>query len=83
MKTDALDLDADGLPMFRPAADDGLPPIDLATARRLEQEALVPEDLGRAGVRHRSKEGSLLIDQSDRAAQANLQRLLPGEELLP
>jgi hypothetical protein len=58
MKTDALDIDADGLPMFRPAEGDGLPPIDLATALRLEQEALVMEDLGRAGMRQRSKEVS-------------------------
>jgi hypothetical protein len=56
MKTDALDIDADGLPLFRPAAGDGLPPIDLATALQLEQEALVMEDLGRAGMRQRSKE---------------------------
>jgi hypothetical protein len=58
MKTDALDIDADGLPLFRPAAGDGLPPIDLATALQLEQEALVMEDLGRAGMRQRSKEVS-------------------------
>jgi hypothetical protein len=45
MKTDALDIDADGLPMFPPAAGDGLPPIDLATALRLEQEALELQDL--------------------------------------
>jgi hypothetical protein len=32
MKTDALDIDADGLPMFRAAAGDGLTAIDLATA---------------------------------------------------
>jgi hypothetical protein len=51
MKTDALDIDADGLPLFRPAAGDGLQPIDLATALRLEQEALLLEDLGRAGLR--------------------------------
>ncbi len=58
MKTDALNIDADGLPLFRPAAGDGLPPIDLATALQLEQEALVMEDLGRAGMRQRSKEVS-------------------------
>jgi hypothetical protein len=51
MKTDALDIDVDGLPLFRPAAGDGLPPIDLATPLRLEQEALLLEDLGRAGLR--------------------------------
>jgi hypothetical protein len=45
MKTDALDLDGDGLPLFRPAAGDGLSPIDLATALRLEQEALELQDL--------------------------------------
>jgi hypothetical protein len=51
MKTDALDLDGDGLPLFRPAAGAGLPPIDLPTALRLEQETLLQEDLGRAGLR--------------------------------
>jgi hypothetical protein len=45
MKTDALDIDGDGLPLFRPAAGDVLPPIDLATALRLEQEALELQDL--------------------------------------
>lgn len=51
MKTDALDIDGDGLPLFRAAAGEGLLPIDLATALRLEQEALAVEDLGRAGMR--------------------------------
>ncbi|MFM1799431.1 MAG: hypothetical protein RLZZ117_1709 [Cyanobacteriota bacterium] len=48
---DAIERDADGLPLFRAAAGEGLPPIDLATALRLEQVALLLEDLGRAGLR--------------------------------
>jgi hypothetical protein len=34
--TDAIDRDADGMPLFRPAAGGGLAPIDLSTALRLE-----------------------------------------------
>lgn len=45
MKTDALDIDADGLPLFRPDPAHGLTAIDLATALRLEQEALELQDL--------------------------------------
>jgi hypothetical protein len=45
MKTDALDIDADGLPLFRPDPAHGLPAIDLATALRLEHEALELQDL--------------------------------------
>jgi hypothetical protein len=51
MKTDALDIDADGLPLFRPDPAVALDSINVASALRLEQEALVLEDLGRAGMR--------------------------------
>jgi hypothetical protein len=51
MKTDALDIDADGLPLFRPDPAVTLDSINVASALRLEQEALVLEDLGRAGMR--------------------------------
>ncbi len=46
-----MQLDADGLPLFRPGPAVVLDAIDLATALRLEQEALALEDLGRAGMR--------------------------------
>jgi hypothetical protein len=42
---DAIEPDANGLPLFRQDAVGGLPPIDLATALRLEQEALELQDL--------------------------------------
>jgi hypothetical protein len=45
MRVEALNIDADGLPLFRPAAAEGLTPVDLATALRLEQEALALQDL--------------------------------------
>ena len=41
----ALERDAEGLPLFRPASAGGVPPIDLATALRLEQKALELQDL--------------------------------------
>ena len=40
----AVERDAEGLPLFRQDAAGGLPPIDLATALRLEQEALALQD---------------------------------------
>lgn len=45
MKTDALDIDADGLPVFRPDPAVTRQGIDVATALRLEQEALDLEGL--------------------------------------
>jgi hypothetical protein len=42
---DAIERDANGLPLFRQDAAGGLPPIDLATALRLEQESLELQDL--------------------------------------
>ena len=41
----AVERDAEGLPLFRPAAAGKVPPIDLATALRLEQETLALQDL--------------------------------------
>ena len=41
----AMERGAEGLPLFRPAAAGEVPPIDLATALRLEQEALALQDL--------------------------------------
>ena len=58
MRVEALDIGADGLPLFRPDPAVALDAIDLATALLLEQEALALEDLGRAGMRQRSKEVS-------------------------
>ncbi|MEB3331863.1 MAG: hypothetical protein VKI83_05170 [Synechococcaceae cyanobacterium] len=43
-------LDPQGLPVFRAQASDALPSIDLDTALRLEQQALVQEDCRRAGL---------------------------------
>jgi hypothetical protein len=40
-----MERDADGLPLFRPAAAEGLTLVDLPTALRLEQEALALQDL--------------------------------------
>lgn len=50
-RVEALGLDADELPLFRPDPAVTLEASDLATALRLEQEALAWEDLGRAGMR--------------------------------
>jgi len=44
-----LELDADGLPLFRPDPQLTCQPIDVATALRLEQDALSQEDRQRAG----------------------------------
>ena len=41
----AVERDADGLPIFRPTATGEVPPIDLDTALRLEQETLELQDL--------------------------------------
>jgi len=45
MKTDALDIDADGLPLFRPDSAAAPSRIDVTTALRLEQETLNLQDL--------------------------------------
>jgi len=45
MKTDALDIDADGLPLFRPDPAAAPSRIDVTTALRLEQETLHLQDL--------------------------------------
>lgn len=45
MKTDALDIDADGLPLFRPDPAVAREGIDGSTALRLEQEARALEGL--------------------------------------
>ena len=46
MKTDALDIDADGLPLFRPDSAVARQAIDVATALKLEQESLALGGLG-------------------------------------
>lgn len=44
-------LDATGLPVFRAETGKGeAPPLDITTALRLEQDGLMREDLGRAGL---------------------------------
>ena len=40
-----VERDTQGLPLFRPTAGGKVPPIDLATALRLEQETLALQDL--------------------------------------
>lgn len=45
MKTDALDIDADGMPVFRPDPAAAPSCIDVTTALRLEQETLHLQDL--------------------------------------
>jgi hypothetical protein len=45
-----VELDALGMPLFRPDPGFSAPPIDLATALQLEQEALMQEDRQRAGL---------------------------------
>jgi hypothetical protein len=45
-----VELEASGMPVFRPDPNFSGPPIDLATALQLEQEALMQEDRQRAGL---------------------------------
>jgi hypothetical protein len=45
-----VELDAAGMPLFRPDPSFSGPPIDLATALQLEQDALMQEDRQRAGL---------------------------------
>ena len=45
-----VELDATGMPVFRPDPGFSGPPIDLATALQLEQDALMQEDRQRAGL---------------------------------
>jgi hypothetical protein len=45
-----VEVDAVGMPLFRPDPGFSGPPIDLATALQLEQEALTQEDRQRAGL---------------------------------
>ena len=45
-----LELDAEGLPLFRPDPQLSCQPIEVATALRLEQDALAREDHQRAGL---------------------------------
>jgi hypothetical protein len=45
-----LEVDAEGLPLYRPDPQLKRHPIDVATALRLEQDALIQEDRQRAGL---------------------------------
>ena len=45
MGSDALEIDAEGLPLFRPNPAAALSRIDVTTALRLEQETLHLQDL--------------------------------------
>ncbi len=55
MKTDALDIDADGMPLFR--TDPACAPerLDVARALELERQALFCEDLERCGIQKGGK----------------------------
>jgi hypothetical protein len=55
MEADPMELDDEGLPLFRPDPGDAREGIDVAAALRLEQEAQLSEDLGRAGLREGGK----------------------------
>ena len=50
-----MELDDEGLPVFRPDRADAPEAIDVAAALRLEQEAQLSEDRGRAGLRKGGK----------------------------
>jgi hypothetical protein len=56
MEADPMELGDEGLPLFRPDPADAPEAIDVAAALRLEQEAQLSEDLGRAGLREGGKE---------------------------
>ena len=45
-----VELEASGMPVFRPDPSFSGPPIDLATALQLEQDALMQEDRQRAAL---------------------------------
>ena len=49
-KREVLEVDAEGLPLFRPDPQINRNPIDVATALRLEQDTLMQEDRQRAGL---------------------------------
>ncbi len=55
MKTDALDIDADGMPLFR--TDPACAPerLDVARGLELERQALFCEDLERCGIQKGGK----------------------------
>ena len=55
MEADPMELNDEGLPLFRPDRADAPEGIDVAAALRLEQEAQLSEDLGRAGLRKGGK----------------------------
>ena len=45
-----VEVDPEGMPLFRPDPSFSGPPIDLVTALQLEQEELMQEDRQRAGL---------------------------------
>jgi hypothetical protein len=55
MEADPMELDDEGLPLFRPDPAHSPEGIDMAAALRLEHEAQFSEDLGRAGLREGGK----------------------------
>ena len=67
MEADPMELNDEGLPVFRPDPADALERIDVAAALRLEQEAQLSEDPGRAGLRKGGKAVRSLSDRDGRA----------------
>jgi hypothetical protein len=55
MKADPMELDDEGLPRFRPDPANHPEGIAMAAVLRLELEALLNEDPGRAGLRKGGK----------------------------
>lgn len=49
-KREVLEVDAEGLPLFRPDPQLKRHPIDVTTALRLEQDTLMQEDRQRVGL---------------------------------
>jgi len=55
MEADPMELNDEGLPVFPPDPAHSPEGIDVAAALRLEQEAQLSEELGRAGLRKGGK----------------------------
>lgn len=67
-----MERDAEGMPLFRPRGAGEAPPIDLATALRLEQEAQHREDPARCDIQQGGKAVSCLQQHSSGAMDSEL-----------
>ncbi len=72
MKTDALDIDADGMPLFRPDPAAAPSRIDVTTALRLEQETLRLQDLEASLMEQQDQLRLLQFEQLRRDIQDGL-----------